>query len=157
MLQVLVIDINLQVEPRTSLPLYSIGLSTVISLILALINIGSTAAFSAMLSLVIASFYSSFLISAVVILHKRLTVPNDQIIWGPFKLGRAGIPITILSIIYTVIGIFFSFWPSTVNPTAQTMNWSVAVFGAALIFSMIFWFVHGRKVYTGPIIEISNH
>jgi hypothetical protein len=90
----------------------------------------------------------------MVMLHKRLTVPDDKIVWGPFKLGRAGTPITILSIIYTIIGIFFSFWPATATVTATTMNWSIAVFGGVLIFSMVFWLVHGRKVYTGPIVEI---
>lgn len=34
------------------------------------------------------------------------------------------------------------------------MNWSVAVYGGALLFSLFFWAVYGRKVYTGPIIEI---
>jgi choline transport protein len=154
MLPATITHAKLQVEPRTALPLYSIGLSTVISLLLALINIGSIAAFSALTSLTIAAFYSTFVISAVVMLHKRLTVSNDKIGWGPFKLGRAGTPITIFAIIYSVIGIFFSFWPATIQVTAQSMNWSVAVFGGVLIFSMVFWVAHGRKIYKGPILEV---
>jgi hypothetical protein len=87
-------------------------------------------------------------------LHKRLTVPESQIIWGPFKLGRAGVPITILAIVYSLIGIFFSFWPPTVHVTRINMNWSVAVFGGAVLFCLVFWLVYGRRVYKGPIIEI---
>ncbi|MCJ1426816.1 hypothetical protein MMC29_004719, partial [Sticta canariensis] len=117
-----------KVEPRTALPLYSIGLSTIISLLLALINIASATAFNALTSLVIASFYSSFAISAAVLLHKRLTTPPEQMFYGPFKLGRAGIPIIILSLAYSAIGIFFSFWPASSTVTAKTMNWSVLVF-----------------------------
>jgi choline transport protein len=74
--------------------------------------------------------------------------------YGPFRLGPAGIPIIIVSLMYSVIGIFFSFWPGTPRPDVLTMNWSVVVFGGALVLSMLFWLVHGRKVYTGPILEV---
>ena len=136
------------------MPLWSIVCSTVISLLLALINIGSTVAFNALTSLVIAAFYSSFLVAACVILLKRVTRQDSPIRWGPFSLGRAGLPVTIFSIVYSIIGIFFSFWPPSVSPTATSMNWSIAVYGGVLLFSLIFWAVYGRKVYTGPIIEI---
>ena len=33
--------------------------------------------------------------------------------YGPFRLGRWGVPVTIASLVYSVIGIFFSFWPAT--------------------------------------------
>lgn len=142
-----------KVEPRTSLPLYCIGLSTVISLCLALINIGSTTAFNALTSLVVASFYSSFVLAATVFLHRKLTTSATDTTYGPFQLGRAGIPIILLSLAYSVIGIFFSFWPQASKVTPVTMNWSVLVFGGVLIFSWFFWVIHGRKVYTGPIFE----
>ena len=144
-----------QVEPRTALPLWCIGLSAVISLLLALINIGSATAFSALTSLVIASFYSTYLISCSVLLYKRMTTPASKMRYGPFSMGRYGVPVTILAIIYSIIGIFFSFWPPTKEVTAETMNWSVVVFGGAILFSLGFWVVHGRHVYTGPIIEVA--
>lgn len=143
-----------QVQTRTALPLSCIGLSTIISLLLALINIGSSTAFNALTSLVIASFYSTYIISASVLLHKRLTAPSD-IKYGPFTMGRAGVPIAILAIAYSILGLFFSFWPPTPAVTAETMNWSVLVYGAAVLFSLGFWVVHGRKVYTGPIMEVT--
>ena len=88
-------------------------------------------------------------------LHKRLTTPASEIAWGPFQLGRFGLPINIAAIVYTVIGIFFSFFPASAEVTPLTMNWSVLVFGAAMIFSLVFWAVHGRKVYRGPVMEVS--
>lgn len=89
-------------------------------------------------------------------LHKRLTTPASDLIWGSFRLGRAGVPITVLALIFTAIGIFFSFWPANVTVTAQTMNWSVTVYGGVLILSLVFWVIHGRKVYKGPIMEITH-
>ena len=149
-------DILLQVEPRTSMPIWSIVCSTIISLLLALINIGSSVAFNAFTGLVIAGFYSSFVIAASVILLRRLTRKDIPIRWGPFRLGRAGIPVNVIAIAYSIVGIFFSFWPPGVDPTATTMNWSVAVYGGVLLFSLGFWAVHGRKVYTGPIVEVGD-
>ncbi|KAL9116293.1 MAG: hypothetical protein Q9187_007182, partial [Circinaria calcarea] len=143
-----------KVEPRTLLPLWSIGLSTLISLLLALIHIGSTQAFSALISVIIAGYYSAFSLSAGVLLHKRLTTPSEHMFYGPYQLGRAGVPIIILSLVYSIIGIFFSFWPANVDVTPLTMNYSIMVFGGVTIFCMVFWVVYGRKVYTGPILEI---
>ncbi|KAL8677608.1 MAG: hypothetical protein Q9224_007180 [Gallowayella concinna] len=144
-----------RVESRTLLPLYAIGLSTIISLALALINIGSTKAFNALTSLVIASFYSSFTLAAAVLLYRKLSSTAPQLVYGPFHMGRAGVPVIVLSIIYSVIGIFFSFWPPTSTVDAVTMNWVIVVFGGALLFSLLFWVIHGRKVYTGPRWETS--
>lgn len=144
-----------KVEPRTALPLPCIVLSTIISLLLALINIGSSTAFTALTSLVIAGFYSTYLISCSVLLHKKLTTPASSIRYGPFSMGRASVPMIILAMAYSVIGIFFSFWPRSREVTAQTMSWSVAVFGGAVLFSLGFWFTYGRKVYTGPIVEVN--
>jgi len=142
------------VETKSLLPIYTIALSTLISMLLGLINIGSTAAFNALTSLVISAFYSSYIISASVLLHKRLTTSEDNMTYGPFKLGRAGVPIIVLSLIYSAIGVVFSFWPGAPSPTLLTMNWSIVVFSGVMILSMVFWAVHGRLVYNGPILEI---
>ena len=144
----------LQIEPRTSMPVWSILCSTMISLLLALINIGSYVAFNAFTRLVIAGFHSSFLVAASLTLLKRLTKQDVPVRWGPFTLGRAGIPVNVFSIAYSIIGIFFSFWPPSINPTPTSMNWSVAVYGGVLLLSLAFWAVHGRNFYTGPILEI---
>ncbi|PQE17187.1 choline transport protein [Rutstroemia sp. NJR-2017a WRK4] len=142
-----------QIRTQSALPVYCIGLSVTISILLALINIGSTAAFNALTSLVIAGFYSSFSISASVLLYRRLT---SKMVYGPFHLGRTGVPIIIASLIYSSIGIVFSFWPGAANPTAASMNWSVVVYFGTLILSLIYWAVHGRFVYTGPVLEIDS-
>lgn len=142
---------------RTMLPLWSIGLTTLINLLLALLNIGSDAAFSAFTSMIIVGFYSSFIVVAGVILHKRMKGPDSAIQWGPFKLGRAGIFINLFAIVYSILGIFFVVWPPSAQVSASTMNWSIIIYGTVLMFSLLFWLLHGLKVYTGPLIEIDNN
>ena len=147
---------TLQVDQRTHLPLYAIGLTTIINLLLALINIGSSVGFDAFISLIIASYYSSFILSASVMLNKRLTTPDPDLPWGPFRLGRAGVPITVVALAYSVLGAFFSMWPTTVKPSAESMNYCVVVFGGVMVFSLFFWLVYGRKHYTGPVLEFRD-
>ena len=89
-------------------------------------------------------------------LHKRLTTPDSELPWGPFRLGRLGVPITVGALIYTSLAVFFSFWPSITPVTAVTMNYASLIFGGFLLFSLVFWFVHGRKVYVGPIWEFDR-
>ncbi|MCJ1226565.1 hypothetical protein MMC12_003218 [Toensbergia leucococca] len=145
-----------KVDQNTLLPLYAIGTTTVINLLLALINIGSTVGFGAFISLIVVSYVSSFMLAAAVMLNKRLTTPAAAIPWGPFKLGRAGVPVTVLALAYSLLVGFFSMWPTEVNPSLEAMNYCVLVFGGALIFAGLFWLFYGRKVYTGPVLEIGS-
>lgn len=142
-----------QVEPRTQLPLYAIGLTTIISLLLALINIASTAAFNAIISLVVAGFLTSYLTPIILILHKRLG--GGKVAFGPWKLGsRFGAVVNVVAIVYIIIAMFFSFWPGTAVVTPANMNWSILLFGVVMMFSMVFYLVHGRKSYKGPVVEV---
>lgn len=65
-------------------------------------------------------------------------------------------PITIMAILYSVVALFFSFWPQTAQVQPAGMNYSILIFGVALLFSWGFWAVYGRKVYVGPIWEFEG-
>ena len=143
-----------QVNKRLKLPLYSIGLTASITALLALLVLQSPDTLNAVVSLVVAGFYSTFTISGSVMLYTRLTTPKEKIRWGKFRLYWTGVPITTLALIYSVIGMFFSFWPSSAEVSLANMNWNCVVFGVTLLFSTVFWFLHGRKTYNGPIVEV---
>lgn len=145
-----------KVDPKTRLPINAIIGTLIINVLLALISVGSYTAFGAFYSVVLAAYQSSFLLAASVMLAKRLKTPASEMPWGPFRLRKLGVPITVVAIIYTVIALFFSFWPAFSTVDAANMNWSCLIFGGAVIFSMIFWLVHGRKVYVGPIWEFEG-
>ena len=57
---------------------------------------------------------------------------------------------------YMVVILFFSFWPPATPVTAATMNFSSLVTGAVVVFGVVYYAVWGRKVYTGPVIEIEQ-
>ena len=74
--------------------------------------------------------------------------------YGPFHMGRFGVPVIILALAYSIVGTFFSMWPPVKGPTVMTMNWSSVVTVGYMAISLVFWFLHGRRVYKGPIVEV---
>ncbi|TVY61355.1 Choline transport protein [Fusarium oxysporum f. sp. cubense] len=159
-----------KVSDRTTVPLYSVLCTAVISILLSLINIGSPVAFQNVTSLSISCLYSSYLIAAGLLLYRRLTkgfvlpgtsdlpalanTTGAELVWGPFHLkGAFGIANNIFAMCYLIVVGFFSFWPPMVNPTVDMMNYSVVVTGGLVIFSVIYYFAWARKEYNGPVVE----
>jgi hypothetical protein len=80
--------------------------------------------------------------------------------WGPFHIpDTLGTLNNAYACIYMIFVIFWSVWPPSTPVTASTMNYSVVVTGGVIIFSIIWYFIHGQKVYRGPLVdaEIMRH
>ncbi|KAI0895209.1 amino acid transporter [Annulohypoxylon nitens] len=160
-----------RVNSKTSIPVLSIALTTVISCLLALINIGSSVAFNDIVSLTINGMYTSYLIGNSLLLWRRLTggirsynrentgltnVSHEQLSWGPTRIPEPlGTIVNAFGCAYLLVMVFFSFWPTAINPTAETMNMSSVMVGGTIILSLIYYAIWARKVYEGPVIEIS--
>lgn len=142
-----------RVEPRTKLPLYSIALSVVITMLLGLINIGSSAAFNAVASLVISGYLGSYMPPMVLVLYRRIKYPTS-LHYGPFRLGRFGIFCNVFGLAWMVIVMVFSFFPAVrTDLTLQSMNWSCLLWGGTNIIGVICYFTYIRHRYNGPIVE----
>lgn len=77
-----------------------------------------------------------------------------QLFWGPWHVpGIWGIINNIYACMYMVFVIFWSTWPPSVPVSAESMNYSVLVAGAIVIFSIFWYIVRGRKEYLGPLVE----
>lgn len=140
-----------QVDQRYKIPLWAVGFTALFNALLALINIGSTAAFNAVVSLVVAGLSSSYLISISLLIRWRLS--KEHIPFGPWSLGSWGLTVNIIAIFYTIITFVFSFFPPSTPVTPVSMNWSVVVYIAVLVFGLLFWALGGRKQYHGPVIN----
>ncbi|KAL9097820.1 MAG: hypothetical protein Q9165_000146 [Trypethelium subeluteriae] len=145
-----------KVHLGTRMPIVAIVVTVILNGLISFINIGSSVALQAFISVFVAAYYSSFFMCAGIMLHKRLTTAESAIPWGPFRLGPFGVPVTIVAILYTMIGFFFSFWPYTPAVTPSTMNYNIVLFGGTILFALFFWVLWGRKVYKGPIVEVQG-
>jgi amino acid transporter len=122
--------------------------------ILGLVNIGSTTAFNAILSLAVFGLHISYLLPVGFMLWRRLCTP-EVLSYGPWRLKGFGVIANTISVVYLCFTCIFMLFPSYQPVTAMNMNYASLIFGAVLIFSLIYWAWKGRKVYKGPIMENS--
>jgi amino acid transporter len=136
----------------TEIPLNSVILSLSITVLLAIINIASTAAFNSVVSLLISSLFTGYFISISCILIKRLRgEPLPPSRWG---MGRWTIPVNIIALAYILFAFIMSFFPIFNHPEPINMNWSVVVWSAIMIFAIVVYGISGRKKYRGPVVYV---
>ncbi|KAE8419508.1 putative amino acid permease [Aspergillus pseudocaelatus] len=159
-----------QVSSFQELPVQSIILTVVVSAMLALINIGSSVALDAIVSMAVSALYLSYLMVSILLLYRRIrgdislynhsgddvvNVPGAKLAWGPFQCqGVWGIAINAFAVVYIMIVVFFSFWPSEMHPSVESMNWSVLGTGGSSFLAIGYYFARARHIYTGPIREL---
>lgn len=118
-----------------------------------LINIGSSTAFNAVVSLAVLSLYISYLIPIVIFTLRKLR--KQPIPYGPFRLGPLGLYINLFAIVYAVFICVVLPFPPEQPVTAKNMNYASPVFAFVVLFSLVDWFIRGKRVFTGPIREVN--
>jgi choline transport protein len=122
--------------------------------VMSLINIGSTVAFNAMLSLSTVALMATYVISVGCVTLKRLrheSLPDSR-----WSLGRWGLPINITAFMYAIWAFFWSFWPNSMQVTAVNFNWACVLFVGLMGISGVLYVVHARKVYEGPVVKVEG-
>ena len=170
-----------QLEPKTAIPTLAIIITSLVAILIGLINIGSATAFNAVISLSVSSLYASYIITESLLLYRRCTGfihphqrhpsplssasspsspsnnnnPAQKLTWGPFHLrGIFGIAVNIFALAFGLIIFFFSFWPVATPVDSKTMNYSVVMTGGVAVFSVGYYVVYARRVYKGPVVEV---
>ena len=81
-------------------------------------------------------------------------VAQPPLVWGPWRIpGMFGTINNAFACIYILFVIFWSFWPPLTPVTPQNMNYSILVTGAVIGFSIVYYYIWGKKQYLGPLIE----
>ena len=142
----------MQVNPRYRIPIRAISLVTGIIILLSLINIGSSTALNAVVSLSTLALYISYLIPIALLVVKRMR--GDNIAFGPFNLGRMGLATNVFALVYGVFIVIFLPFPSVKPVTSVNMNYAGPVFAFVLVFAVCDWVLRGRHTYTGPLREV---
>ncbi|KAM5356722.1 hypothetical protein ACJ41O_003368 [Fusarium nematophilum] len=129
-------------------------LNAVLIFLCGCLYLGSTAAFNALVNTFLLLQILSFALPAALLIYQKRDprlLPRDRAFRVPEVVGWiCNIGTVVAAIIETV---FFTF-PTTMPVTAGTMNYAAAVLGGIAILAAINWFVHARKYYQGPRVEI---
>lgn len=156
-----------KVHERSRVPLYAIAVASIVPCGLTLINVGSLIAFNGVTSLALVGFYSTYFLSLILLLCRRLgssirspgptgDTAGCGLIWGPWHVpGWLGVANNALSCAYLLVIWSFGFFPSSLPVTQTNMNYSSVVFGATVMYSLVYYVIWARKSYDGPVIEIS--
>jgi amino acid transporter len=141
------------VNASKQLPVNAIILTCTITCLLSLINIGSSTAFNAIISVQVVAIMFTYCISMCCVLYRRVVHP-ELIPKARWSLGRWGVAVNSTGIAYVAFIFFWSFWPNSIPVTPQNFNWSVVLFMGTLIISLVMYAVQGRFVYKGPVTII---
>ena len=125
-----------------------------ITMLLSLINIGSTVAFNAMISLSTTALMATYLISIGCLTLKRLrglSLPHAR-----WSLGRCGLTVNIIALVYACWAFFWSFWPNSYNPNAVNFNWASSLFVGMLMIAAAVFGLYARNHYQGPVVSVEG-
>src|SRR4051794_30686498 len=132
----------LQVHPNLKLPTNALFLNGSIVILLSLIYIASATAFNALISLQALALHISYFLPILFILLRKIRHQHPS--YGPFKLGRWGIPLNLFGIGYLVYVILWMPFPQLLPVTRDNMNYAGPIFGGVVLLAMADWCGSGR-------------
>jgi choline transport protein len=144
-----------KVDEKRSIPQNACILTSVISICLALIYIGSPVAFYAITSLLTVALLQCYCLSIGCLLWRRIRHP-ETLPPAQFSLGKFGIPVNAAAVIYAFWSFFWSFWPQFYPVTAPGFNWASVIFVSVLIGALLHFVFVARHKYTGPVALVEG-
>ncbi|PLB48531.1 amino acid transporter [Aspergillus steynii IBT 23096] len=142
------------VTPGWNIPFNAVMVSFVVTALLSLINIGSTVALQAIVTLTISSLMSSYVITIGCLLLKRLRghpLPPHR-----WTLGRFGMAVNIGALAFLLPVFVFAFFPLTATVDKETMNWCVVMYCGVIIIAVVYYLFRGRHHYIPPVALVKR-
>jgi len=143
------------VHPHRHIPVNASIITTIVGSLLSLIYIGSPVAFYAITSLCTVSLLLCYTMSIGSVLYRRVYHP-DTLPPAQFSLGRWGIWCNSFAVMFSTWAFFWCFWPAVKNPSAGDFNWASPIFGVAVVFSLVYYYLVARHKYVGPVMEVEG-
>jgi len=138
-----------RVDKRLDVPLWGIILSTVVDCLLGLIYFGSTAAFNSFTGVATICLSTSYGIPILIsLLRGRKLLKHSS-----FSLGKFGFAINILTVCWICLAVMLFCMPVAIPVTAQSMNYASVVFSGFASISVAWYFIRGRKAFSGPPVQ----
>jgi choline transport protein len=114
-----------------------------------LIFLGSTNAFSAMVSATVMFLQTSCAMPQAILLFRG----RDQLPDRFFKLGALGPFVNATAVAWVVLVDILACFPTTLPVSAQNMNYMSVVAVGLVSMVMIFWFTTRKRHFKGPSVD----
>ncbi|KAK4161048.1 putative amino acid permease [Cladorrhinum sp. PSN259] len=136
-----------QVNVKHGVPIWALVLTTVVEMLLGLINLGSSSAFLAFVSVGVISLAVSYAIPIVISMWHRRKEVNA----APWTLGnKVGWVVNIIAVLWIAFETVLFSMPQVLPVDEVTMNYAVVVFVGFLALSAVWYVIYAGKVYKGP-------
>ena len=113
-------------------------------------SLGSIVAFEAMVSIAVIVLYIAYALPIIF----RVTLAQKHFVPGPFNLGRYGVVVGWVAVLWVLtISVLFSL-PVSYPITIKTLNYTPVAVGCLLILVVSYWLISGRRWFRGPITNI---
>ena len=131
-----------KVDKRFDTPIWALALMTAVEMLLGLINLGSSSAFVAFISVGVIGLAVSYAIPVIISMwHFRREVNNARWSMGP----KIGWPVNILAVLYIAFEFVLFSMPSMLPTDEIKMNYAIVVFFGFMALSAVWYFVHANK------------
>jgi len=143
-----------KVNPKLKTPLNALVLVGCCICILALINIGSSTAFNAFISLPALALYISYFFPIFFLFFRRLSRSDSAIPWGPFKLGVFGPFVNFGAMCYIVLTMIWMPFPTVLPVNSLNFNYAGPLVGVVIIGALLDWIISGRRRFQVPVVAL---
>ncbi|CAF1350281.1 unnamed protein product, partial [Rotaria sp. Silwood1] len=125
----------------TKTPLGNVIFVFVIDSLLLLLQLASSTAFSAILSIATLGYQISYFMP----IFFRCTTARHTFPLGEFNLGRFSLPIAIISAVWLFITSIIMFFPAEYPVTKDNMNYAVVIIGGIAFLAGAYWIISARR------------
>ena len=136
-----------KIDRRTGTPLYAVWISIFWCIAINLIGLGSYTAIEGVFNICAIALDWSYCIPIFCKIVFRQFEP------GPWNMGKWGYAVNVWACLWTLFVSIIFLFPTAMPVTANTMNYAIIFMAFILAVAAMWWYVGGRKYYTGPLIE----
>ncbi|KAL1296731.1 hypothetical protein AAFC00_000201 [Neodothiora populina] len=136
-----------KVNQSLGVPLWSLVAITIIQMLLGLINLGSSSAFTAFVSVGVIALATSYAMPITLsLMHGRREVKTAR-----WKLPNAvGYTVNVIAVAWIAFELVLFSMPTALPVTSISMNYASVVFVGFMFLSACFYILYARKIYVGP-------
>ncbi|RGP72029.1 amino acid transporter [Fusarium longipes] len=125
-------------------PIYALALVTVIEICLGCVNLGSTSAFTAFVSVGVVALALAYLIP----IATSLTFGRAEVSKAKWHLGALGTVANFISVFWIIFQLILFSMPSDLPVTPETMNYASVVLFGFLFLCGVWYLIWGKRTLT---------
>ncbi|KAF2716583.1 amino acid permease [Polychaeton citri CBS 116435] len=143
-----------KVNPWTKTPVNAVWINNLIGILLLFLIFGGEVAIGAIFSIGACAAFVAFTTPIFI----RVFFTGKRFRPGPWNLGRFSIPIGAVASGFVALMVPILNLPYVTGRglNAQDMNWTCLVYGAPMLFVIIWWFAGARKWFKGPKVNLEH-